>query len=269
MATNEVFSFKDYKEYLQARLSTEGEQRGLRSKLAQHLNCQTAFVSQVLNGLTHFTLENAALVNTFLKHNSEESHFFLLLVGHARSGARELRTYYEQQLAAVLEKRKLIAERIQVKTGLDEKGQMKYYSSWIYAAAHIALSIPEYQSPTALAKRLNLSPDSANDVITFLKSAGLAEQDGNKLKIGTTRIHLGKTSPMLPKHHANWRVRTLHALDQDAKDDLHYTLVASLSKDDRRKISEMILSLVGKTEPILRDSKEEQLVCLAFDFFEI
>ena len=64
-----IFDFKDYKLYLakvEERRPLKG--RGFRAELARIMGCQTAYVSQVLNGRANFSLEQAQAVSKLLVH---------------------------------------------------------------------------------------------------------------------------------------------------------------------------------------------------------
>jgi len=254
---------------LNSRLATTGEGRGLRARLAEHLRCQSAFISQVLTARTEFSLEHAAATNKFLGHTEEQSRYFLLLVSLSRAGTPDLRKHYENEIEQMLKRREQIASRIKVEQGLSENDQAAYYSNWIYSAAHIALTIPEYQNIDTLAKRLGMSLARANEVVVFLERCGLARREGARILIGNARIHLARGSVLLPKHHANWRVKCLTRLENEQPEDFHYTLVASLSKADYKTLQKMLLTLVEQSEAVIRPSKEEQLVCFAIDLFEV
>lgn len=265
-----VFEYADYKAYLGDRLATSGAGRGLRSKLALHLNCQTAFISQVLKGHTHFSLEHAMQINGFLGHSAEESHYFMLLAHGGRAGTKELRHYYATQRALIHEQRQVVRERIKVKTSLSTADQMKYYSAWYYAAIHVALSIPELQTKNAIAQRLQLPAPLVSSALDFLVSVGLAREAANgRFQIGTTRIHLGQDSPTLSRHHANWRMRAIDSFDRMVADDLHYSSAVTLSAADAQTIKSILLNALERTEAILGPSKEEEIYCLSMDFFRV
>lgn len=90
-----VYHYQDYKKYLNAVLSPVGEGRGMRSKLARAIGCQTAFISQVLKHDTHFSSEHALLISDFLKHTESESQYFMILVQLGRAGTMALQKFYK------------------------------------------------------------------------------------------------------------------------------------------------------------------------------
>jgi len=52
---------------------------------------RVAFVSQILNEVSIFSLEQAEGLNSLLGHSADESDFFLLLVQCGRAGTHALR----------------------------------------------------------------------------------------------------------------------------------------------------------------------------------
>ena len=102
-----IYDFEEYKKYLNVKafLMMQSE-RGIKSKLARHLNCQTGFISQVLNGMAHFSLEHAIKINDFVGHSEDEAHFFMLLVQLSKAGNHDLKLYYKSQMEKILNRRR-------------------------------------------------------------------------------------------------------------------------------------------------------------------
>ena len=266
---DDLFSFRDYKKYLKSCLPTSGKDRGIRSRLAATLRCRSAYVSQVLNGEIHFSLEHAAQICEFLGHTEAEAQYFLLLVHHARAGTNVLRRHYESQLTNLLSQRQKIRERIQVQESLGPVEQARYYSSWHYSAVHIGLAVPEMKTKEAIASKLGVPISRVSEILEFLCQCGLAIQKGAQYELGTARIHLPADSPLISKHHINWRLKAIQATDGARAEDLRYSGVLALSRADRDQIRSIILNAIERTEKILKDSHEETLVGLAFDLFEV
>ena len=269
--TKEIFEYQQYKVYLNDWIKEQPNRGyGLRSAIAEALHCQVAYVSQVLNANAHFNLEQAESLNRFLGHVKDESHFFLLLVQSARAGTVPLKEYFTDQIQQVLQRRVVLKDRLDVKKTLGLQDQATYYSAWYYSAVHVALSIETLQTKEALARYLGLSVGKTAEILKFLISVGLASQSEGGFKIGTTRIHLADDSPMISKHHSNWRIKAIESMDKSATDtDLHYSSVVTISNDDVLKIKSMLVRSISETKSVIRDSKEEQIYCFALDFFRL
>lgn len=265
-----VFDFKSYKDYILARLGPPGTRRGGRSKLANALNCQTTFVSQVLNGPANFSLEQAHLINGFFEHDEDEAEAFIYLVLIERAGSKDLEGYFWEKYNAIVTKRLNIKRRLKDTKTLSNEARSQYYSQWHYAAIHMLLSIPEFQNRNSISQHLNISLKKTNEILTFLLQHGLAEEKDNKILIGPTHIHLEKGSADLNKHHTNWRMAAIqHLENQEEKENLHYSVVYSLSRADSVKIKDEIIKLIKKNLDKVKDSPEEVLYCNTIDFFQI
>jgi uncharacterized protein (TIGR02147 family) len=263
------FTFSDYRKYLEARMPIRGADRGLRARLAETLRCQNAFISRVIAGDAHFSLDHAIQVSDFLGHSELESEYFLLLVQESRASTQALTSFLRKKRAEILKKKDMFVEHLKVGEELSSEEKMTYYSSWHYAAMHVMITVPELQTVQALARHLHLPLIRVQQVLDFLESAGLAQLNGDKYSTGKSRIHLGKGSPMLPKHHTNWRMRAIQALDQAQGRDFFYSGPVSFSQENIEVIRRKLFKLLEETEPVFQNSKEECAYCLNIDFFHL
>lgn len=257
----------DYRDYLRSALPVSGEGRGSRNRLAESLNCQKGFVSQVLGGSVHFSLEHAIQVSRFLRHDPKEEEFFLLLVHLGRSGSHELSEFYRGKIREILERRKQIKERIKTGSELSESDQMLYYSSWQYTAIHMCLLIPRLRTRKAIGDYLGLPAEAISRVLDFLINCGLAIQKGGEYFSGPIRLHIPSESPFVSKHHTNWRMQSIASLDRRGPVDLHYSLIMSLSEEAAEKIRSILLQAIQETEPVLKAARDETIYALNLDLF--
>jgi uncharacterized protein (TIGR02147 family) len=264
-----IFEHSSYKAYLKAVLNAGKRRSGQRSKLAQFLSCQTAHVSQVINGHTHFSSEQGFRISSFLGHDREESHFFFLMVNRDRAGTKDLEEYYQQQLDEIISRRSIIKNRVSTTRVVPQEHQTRYYSSWHYVAVHMALSIPELQSKEALAQYFHLPLGLIAETLEFLTSTGLAEIRAGRYVIGPSHIHLGHEANNINKHHMNWRVQSMDSLLRANAEDLHYSVVFSLSRPDAVKLRERLISVIKANLEDVAPSKEEILFCICLDFFNL
>ena len=266
----DIFEFRDYKAYLKHWIAKKpGKGRGLQSQIATHLGCQSVYVTQVLNTGANFSLEQAEGLNQYLGHTYEEGHFFLLLLELARAGTPALRKRFQTEIDKILNQRLILKDRVDIKKSLDPVDQATYYSSWYYAAIHVAASVPNLNTRDALMHHLQLTSETINEALQFLISVGLLEKKGDHYTQGVTRLFLGKDSPMIKKHHTNWRMQSIQALDQGIDKNLHFSTVVSLSNSDLLLIKEKLVKSIEDCRAIIRDSKEEKLCAFTVDFFEL
>ena len=90
-----------------------------------------------------------------------------------------------------------------------------------------------------------------------------------RFEIGESRIHLSSQSPLISKHHTNWRLRALDSLDEPKARDLHYSLALTASEKDGDRLRALFLETLSRAEEIYRPSREEVAYSLCMDFFEI
>lgn len=261
-----LYDCNDYKEYLGLRADQE---RGMKSALATALNCQSAYISQVLNNNAHLSLEQADAANAFLKHSEKESLYFMLLVQQARAGTQSLKKFFSEQLRQFQEEQLSYLNRRNIRNSLSEKDQAVYYSSWEYNAIHMAVTIPRLRTKTALMEAFNLSDDRTNRCLEFLLEKGLIKHGAGKYLPGTTENYLERSSPFVRQLHLNTRALAIQSLDRDVIEDAHYSATFTLSKEDVLRVKKKINEVLAEIVEIAKDSKETQITALTIDFFNM
>jgi len=268
---NEIYEYKRYKDYINDWLDDpkRGGGHGSRAKMSNAIGCQTSYVAQVLKSTAHFNLEQIDAINEFMGHNEQESLFLLNLLQHERAGTSRLKGLFRKQLDEILDSRLLLKNRLGVKQPLSSQHQAIYYSSWYFSVIHVIVSQPRFYTAKAIAEFLGLDLNIVNTTLQFLIEAGLIEKKGAGFKVGKTTIHLGADSPLISKHHINWRLQAIRSLEKNRKHDLHYSSVVTLSKKDVLKIRELLTKTIGQAKKIIKESPEEEVQCLSLDFFEV
>ncbi len=265
-----LFHYRDYRDFLTGQIGAmPNGGRGGRTALAKAINCQLPFVTHVLNGDNHLSLEQAEAAARFFSLNSNETEFFLLLVNYNRAGTLELKKVLENLLEERAKKNKLLKNELKIQDTLSAEDQLKYYSNWIYVAVHMALTIPSLQSQEAISKHFSLSKSVVAEILDFLTSRGFASKQGIQYKPSRTVIHLEKAAPALLNHHANWRHKAVASLIQEKENDLHYSGVMSCSKKDFPKVRAAIAKALAESIEIVKPSSEEVLLGMCLDVFEI
>ncbi len=264
-----IFDYTNYRKYLDAQLSPPIGVRGAKSGLCKHLNCQTGFLSQVLGGQSNFSLEHAILTSEYLKHSSEEEKYFLLLVEYEKAGSARLKKYFQKEIDSILKSRNEIGNRITINNELTKEMQDVYYSHWLYSAIHVLCSIPMYQTLDQICDKLRIERQRALKILDFLTQQKLVVTSRGYYRMGPARIHLRNDSPFILRHHVNWRLKVIEELGRGIEDNLHYSSVMTLSKDDFKKIKNILLDAIERTEKIMAPSKEEICCIMNFDLREI
>lgn len=265
-----VFSYKDYKTYLKGiEKSRKAYERGFRSKLAEVLGCQSGYISHVLNGSAHLSLEQSMKAAQFLGLSTKERKYLLLLVEHARAGTHELKSHFENELKLLKDEHLNLKSHVGTSSILSEVDQSTYYSSWLYLAVHVVCSLPGYSNAKAIAQALRLSEGAVGQVLLFLVRTGIVKEAKGILKPGLTQIHLNRESPLIRQHHTNCRVAAIQSLMNEDKEDVHYSTVSTLSKDDAEKLRVDMVKLIEHYVSVIKPSKDEVMYGFNLDFYSL
>ncbi|MGZ3772066.1 MAG: TIGR02147 family protein [Pseudobdellovibrionaceae bacterium] len=265
-----LYEFQDYKKYLHQWMERAPNQgRGFRKQLADAIGCQTPFITHVLNGNYHLSLEQAEACARWLGLNDDETEFFILLVIKGRAGTKGLENTISKQLSQRRASETILKKRLNIKEQMSSQTQMIYYSNWYYAAIHIACLIPQLQTIEALEKYFNLSVPQIVSALEFLTEHGFIEERKLRYRVLKPVLHLEKDSPLLIQHHTQWRLKAVEAIQRKQNTDLFYSGVMSLSKEDHEWLRERLTQLLEETIHRLKNSKDETLACLNIDWFEL
>ena len=265
-----IFEFVNYKQYLENKIvHSPSKGRGIKLKMALFLNCQNTFISQVLKGSPHFSSEQAIKLNQFFEHTKEESKFFILLINYARAGSHDLQVFYKEEIDEMVLKNSDLKKRTNIKNTLKEKDQDTYYSTWLYSAIHILVTIKEFQNVSSISRRLNLSKDKTIEILDFLVERGIIEKQGNIYTSGPTRLHLANNSVHIQRHHTNWRLQAIKAIDLNLATNVHFSNVVSIADKDIPRVREIFTKAIAEARLLIKDSPEEKLRSICVDFFEV
>lgn len=263
----QVFEYDSAIDYIKDKIEEKGH--GYKSIVAKSVNCQSAYVSRVLGGQADFSLEQAERLNDLFAHSSVEAHYFITLHQRDRAGTRELRKYFDNTLESLKAARANIKSRVPNVAEISNEERQKYYSSWLFGAVYVMTSIPEFQNPTAIAEKLTVPRKKVTEALDFLVSIGLVKQEEGRYVITGSSLHLPKDSPHITKHHLNWRLKALTSVENNNPEDLHYSVVMSLSKKDQALIKAKMIDMIEEMHLILPDSKEEGAQVLCLDLFDL
>lgn len=264
----QLFEFTDYKAYMKKSLDERGKgERGIRSRLAEALSCRPGYITQVLEGDSDLSLEQAQLASQFFGQTQDENEYFLLLVIYGRASIPTLRENIQKQIKRRREEQHNLKNRFKVDE-VSKENQMLFYSNWIYIAIFTMLGVPKFQTKEAISEHFHLPLKRVSELLVELEKMGLVTTKGNRFIPTGNRTHLGKGSPMLAKHHINWRMQAVQAIEKD-QDNFHYSSVISLSEKDAYAVKERLSKALEDIAQIVEPSKDEKVLSLCMDFFEI
>ena len=209
-----IYAYSGYKSFLIDLMETfPNGGRGQRKALADAINCQVAYITHVLSGDSHFSLEQIEAAARHFSLSKEETEFLLLILQQNRAGTAELRQFFDRLIREHRTQNNLLKERLKIKETLTREDQATYYSSWQYAAIHIALTVPKLRTVEKLTERFQIPSSRVLEILNFLCSKGLATKSLNTYNTTNPFLHLENDSPLISKHHSNWRMKTIQNLD--------------------------------------------------------
>lgn len=265
-----VFDYENYKTLIVDALHQRFQgRRGARSKLARTIGCHTAYVSQVLNGSSHFSLEQSERAASLLGFNLAETRYLLALNQYERAGTPELKKICAEQINELIDKQFQFKGRLQYKKALTAEDRAQFYSSWIYGAIHVLVSVPGCSSAKGISDYLGLPPAQVMEALDFLTTTGLVKKKGTMYEIGVTHIHLDGESPLIAHHHKNWRLKVSQMLDCQNPSDLHYSSVITASKADSVRIKRILAKAIDDVRKVVRSSDNEACYSYLIDFFSL
>ena len=269
-ASIDLYKYTDYKLYLKDKFYTfPSHGHGIQAKVAEVCSCNPSYISQVLNGAPHLTLEQTVAISDWLGLNKLEGKFFLTLVQKAKAGSQALKKIFQEEAEELRVSSLNIKKRVRSEADLSTDEQATYYSEWSYAAVHVALTVPSLRSTDAIADHFQFPLKKVNKILKFLTSVNLAKQEGDKFFPTKTQLHLASDSVMILRHHSNWRLKAVRSIEEQDGKDLHYSTVVSLSRKDKEKLHGMLLKVIEDFQAVVKPSPEEQLAALNLDFFKL
>jgi uncharacterized protein (TIGR02147 family) len=270
MKPPEIYEFFEYREFLKSRLYRGNRaQRGSLSALAGAVPCQVSYLSRVMSGAADFSAEQAESAARFLGLTSDETFYLLLLVQWARAGTASLKAQWRKRIAVAQEERVNLQKRVGVKSVIGPEDQAVYYSHWYYAAAHVMSGIPLLQTKEAMGRALGLPPSRLAEILKFLVSTGLLREEADgRFVTGVGKIHLRRDSPMILRHHANWRTQAMRSMERNPEQGVHYSVLINTSREDADRLRAMIAQFIEEFMQVVHPSPDEEMSCFALDFFK-
>lgn len=264
-----IYRSNDYKDLIKTLIRNDSSGRGVITKLADAAQCQRSYLSQVLNSHVHLTPDQALGICGFFKLNDDETSYLLTLVDWARAGSPALKKRLKNVLEKLRKKNEDLETQIAIPIIRTDPSEVAYYSSWLWPAIHIAVSIPELQTKESLSRRLNVPESLVASALDGLAQMGLVKNIGLKWSYAQGERHLSKYSALISLNHSNWRQRAVLSSQTQFENSYHYTGVSTMSESDFIVIKELLLKMTQNIRKIISASKEEKLICLNLDFFNI
>lgn len=266
----DIFGFSDYRSYLRKQIDFLKD-TGVSNltRIAASVGVHTSYLAHVLAGTKNLNFDQATELSDVLKLTPMEQEFFFTLVHLDRAGTQKSKKYWLTKKEEILAERSKVKSRVGEHTELSDHDRAIFYSSWIYVAVFSATFIENGQTLDQIAKRFQLPRVKSEEILDFLARTGICERHGSKYKPGTTFVYIGNDSPLVVKHHTNWRMKAIQKMDSRESKELFFTSPMSMSVEDFAKIRELLAKSIEKSLEICKASPAKEVVCLNIDFFNL
>lgn len=266
-----IFEYTDYRSYVLDRIKKLPKRgRGEFQKIAKALSMHTSSISQIFKGQKRFTPEQGCKLAEHLGLNELESDYLLNLIEKERAGIKELEARIERRLSKIRELASQLVNRLPRDQVLSEENKALFYSSWFYSAIRLATDIKGLQTIEALSEHFSLQPTLVNEVLQFLVSKGLCVEQDGLYKMGPKRTHLEATSPLISRHHMNWRMKAIEQSTKlDHNDELQFSSPVVLSKKDALETRTILLEHIQSILKTAAPSNSEVLYCFNVDWIKV
>ncbi|HWU42963.1 MAG TPA: TIGR02147 family protein [Bdellovibrio sp.] len=264
-----LFDHDDYRSYLRehiANLPNKG--RGELSRLAQHLEVNTTWISQIMSGSQNFNQEQGYRLSLYLGHMELETDYFSLLIQIERAGTSELKEYLRKKLSAIKAESLKLSKRVVYEKKLSDQDRAIFYSSWIYSAIHIYTSLfAKGVTSDEIAERFGLSKLKVAEAVRFLLSVGIITEKSGRYLLGVQSTFIEQGSPYILKHHSSWRVKAIQKSESLSGTEMMVTGQYSISKKDFLILREKLTEFVKTLNTTIQETDPEEIACLNIDWF--
>lgn len=264
-----IYEFIDYKKFLKKWLEDQPKQgRGLIRKMADHLRISSTMMSHILSGEKNFSLEAANDLAVFIGMDDAESEYFLLLLFYAKAGSFALRERFKKKILSEQKRAREITKRVKADADLPDIAKTVFYSNWLYTGIRNMSACPGLQNIDEIASHLNLPRATVKKVVEFLLKNELCLEKDGKLIPGPKQTHVGHQSPLVSRHHQNWRLQGFSKMIDSEDKNLFFTAPMSLSHETAEQIRQKIPGFIEEIIKLVRPSPSETIRCLNIDWFD-
>lgn len=262
-----LYAMNDFRTYVWQWVQSRG--RGEFGRIAKYLSIHTTLVSQIFNGHKCLTEEQAAKLCDYMGLSATETDYFIKLVLIERAGSEQLKTIYRRQLKQLQSQATEIKSRVPISKELTTQDRAIFYSSWLYSFVRLLTSIDRFQSVQEISAYLGIPLSRTQEILEFLTSRGLCELHEGKYRRTDKNTHIEAQSPLVVRHHQNWRGKSLSLHEKMSLEDLAFTSPLTISKADIPKVRSILLEAISEIAKVVEKSPSEEVVYLGIDWIRM
>lgn len=264
-----LFNYTDYKEFITLFISKRPTPRGEFARIARHLNVSTVLISQVFKSHKDLSIEQGLKLTQYFGFTELETKYFMSCLSFNRAGDTSLKKYYANEMQEIRKRSKELSERVRKHGEVSDEQKAIYYSDWTYAAVHLACALPFVNSDDDISNFLGIDTDQVVKITSFLLETRLIIKENGDFKIGTTHIHLSKSSNFISQHHRNWRILSSNRSSNLRNEELMYSAPMVISKKLSAELHTKIQNFILETAESLTGCPDEELWNLNIDFIKL
>lgn len=264
-----IFKYNNYKKYVNDRiLNMPKKGHGQYRKMSNFLAVNSVNVSQIFRGDRDLTIEQACELCEFFGFSEIEGQYFLALVELEKAGTLKLRKMIQIRLNEIAEKSQDLKQRLKQEKQLSEEAKSTFYSNWYYSGIRLLTSIKGFENVDRIAEHFGLTVTTVRRVVDFLLQYGLCIDHDGKIIMGPSSTHLEAGSPLISRHHMNWRLRGIENMEGLDSNELFLTMPCSLDAKSLKLIRDELVQTVERITKVIDEAPSEQLACLNIDLFK-
>ncbi|WP_413290923.1 TIGR02147 family protein [Bdellovibrio sp. HCB337] len=265
----DIYEYNQYTQYLRD-LTKRADSPLTVKELADAAHVQRPYISNVLAEKAHLSREQGFRLAKHLGLDDTGMNYFLNLIEIERAGSPQYQAYLEEKGLMMKKDSEQLKNKLKRNPPvLAQEIATEYFSSWEYCAVHLLTSIPEFRTLRKIAKALHLTPREAQFFIDKLVGWGLVGKVKDGYRWSSGNVHLPAGSPITRLHQRNWREQAVENSKINDETSVHFTSVYSMTNSDAEKARSKILKVIKEYNEQASRSKEETLVCLNVDLFNV
>jgi len=265
----DVFTFKTYKAFLNDYIKSN-KYKGLISEIARVCGCDRTYISQVLNGKADLLPDHMIKLCEHLQLSELETDYLMQLLLKDRASTPFAKNLFEAKIKKLKDISSELSQKVKQQKDaaeISEEFKTLYYSNWLFSAIHTLTSISEFQTVDKIADKLNLSESTVLQYLKSLIEMGLVNKNKDKYLHNGNSIYLKRDAAQVYSLHLQVRIESVKRSYE--KNDLHFTNVFSVSKDDVEVIRNQITTFIETHRKTVHNSGAETACVFACDFFVI
>ena len=267
---NSLFETLEYRKIIRNWLKMQPRKgRGLLQKMSELLGIPASVFSLILSNQRELSADHAYLLAEYMGLLPLEKDYFITLVQIEKAHHHKYKTFLKEKKETLLKESLNLAKRVAHEKTLNEKDQQEFYSSWLYSAIRLKCSVGEGLSIEAIKTQFHLKHERAIHITEFLLRSSLIVQENMRYKMGPQSTFIGRKSPMVGRHHSNWRLKAIEKSTEVSEKELMFTGPLTCSRKHAEIIREKMAQLLQEVSEIVRDSPAEDLFYVGLDFIRV